>query len=109
VLSRRRRSSGESKALAIWVLSFTPLEANRNLLTATDLAIVDANPLESLRFLYAFGALGMEGGKMVRRSGVRWTIKGGVVYDNEALMEDVVTMVAESKKNWTNPIEPPFR
>ncbi len=34
VLSRRRRSSGESKAIAIWVLSFTPLEANRNLLTA---------------------------------------------------------------------------
>ena len=32
--SRRRRSSGVSKAIAIWALSFTPLEANRNLLTA---------------------------------------------------------------------------
>ena len=74
-----------------------------------DLAIVDANPLESFRFLYSFGALTLKNGEMARRGGVRWTIKGGVVYDNEALMEDVVAMVAESKKNWTNPIEPLFR
>ena len=35
--SRRRRSSGVSKAIAIWALSFTRLEANRNLLTAMSL------------------------------------------------------------------------
>ncbi len=74
-----------------------------------DLAIVDANPLESLRFLYTFGALTMENGKMVRRGGVRWTIKGGVVYDNEALMEEVVEIVAASKKNWKNPVTPLFK
>ena len=35
--SRRRRSSGVSKAIAIWALSFTRLKANRNLLTAMSL------------------------------------------------------------------------
>ena len=33
----RRKSSGVSKAIAIWALSFTRLEANRNLLTAMSL------------------------------------------------------------------------
>ena len=35
--SPRRKSSGVSKAIAIWALSFTRLEANRNLLTAMSL------------------------------------------------------------------------
>ncbi|HSF19260.1 MAG TPA: amidohydrolase [Vicinamibacteria bacterium] len=74
-----------------------------------DLAIVKANPLHNLRFLYTFGALTLENGKMVRRGGVRWTIKAGVVYDNDALMDDVVRMVAEAKKNWTSPVEALFK
>ena len=36
--SRRRRSSGVSKAIAIWALSFTRLEANRNLLDSDEFA-----------------------------------------------------------------------
>ena len=32
--SPRRKSSGVSKAIAIWALSFTRLQANRNLLAA---------------------------------------------------------------------------
>ena len=43
---------------------------------------VDGNPLHNLRFLYAFGALTMDGKNMVRRGGVRWTVKDGVVFDN---------------------------
>ena len=35
--SPRRKSSGVSKAIAIWALSFTRLQANRNLLTAMSL------------------------------------------------------------------------
>ena len=35
--SPRRKSSGVSKAIAIWALSFTRLEANRNFLTAMSL------------------------------------------------------------------------
>jgi amidohydrolase family protein len=69
-----------------------------------DLAIVDGNPLENLRYMYAFGALTMVDGEIVRSGGVRWTIKDGVVFDNAALMEEVVDMVAESKEGWTSPV-----
>jgi len=40
---------------------------------------------------------------MVRRGGVRFTIKDGVVFDNRALMAEVVKMVMESKKGWIDP------
>lgn len=71
-----------------------------------DLAIVDGNPLENLRHLYAFGALDMnDDGEIVRRGGVRWTIKDGVVFDNATLIDEVVRMVAESKEGWTSPVK----
>lgn len=70
-----------------------------------DLAIVAGNPLENLRYLYAFGALATgDDGAMVRRGGVRWTIKDGVVFDNRALIDEVLRMVAESKAGWTDPV-----
>jgi len=70
-----------------------------------DLAIVDGNPLDNLRFLYAFGALDRtDEGEIVRRGGVRWTIKDGVVFDNAVLMDEVERMVAESKVGWTDPV-----
>ena len=70
-----------------------------------DLAIVDGNPLENLRYLYAFGASAVDGdGQRVRRGGVRWTIKEGVVFDNAVLIGEVLRMVKESKEGWTNPI-----
>ncbi len=69
-----------------------------------DLAIVDGNPLENLRFLYAFGALDVnDEGRMIRRGGVRWTLKDGVVFDNAVLIQEVLRVVAESKRGWTNP------
>jgi len=75
-----------------------------------DLAIVDGNPLENLRFLYAFGALDRdEDGTITRRGGVRWTIKDGIVFDNALLIEEVVRMVAASKEGWTNPVEDLFK
>jgi hypothetical protein len=73
-----------------------------------DIAIVDGNPLENLRFLYAFGALDMVNGEIFRRGGVRWTIKGGVVFDNALLVEEVLRMVAESKRDWVNPVDALF-
>jgi hypothetical protein len=70
-----------------------------------DLAIVAGNPLENLRFLYAFGALDMDAnGNIGRKGGVRWTIKDGVVFDNAVLLDQVVHMVAESKQGWQNPV-----
>jgi hypothetical protein len=70
-----------------------------------DLAVVEGNPLQSFRFMYAFGALTRDGdGKVVRRGRVRWTIKDGVVFDNDALMAEAVRMVDESKRGWENPV-----
>jgi hypothetical protein len=74
-----------------------------------DLAIVDGNPLDNLRYLYAFGALDVDEQELVRRGGVRWTIKGGVVFDNAVLVDEVLRMVRESKEGWTNPVEALFQ
>ena len=65
---------------------------------------MDGNPLENLRYLYVFGALNMEDGEIVRRGGIRWTIKDGVVFDNAKLIDEVVEMVARSKEGWTSPV-----
>jgi hypothetical protein len=74
-----------------------------------DLAIVEGNPLENFRFLYAFGALTREAsGKVVRKGRVRWTLKGGVVFENDALMAEAVRMVDESKRGWANPVKALF-
>ena len=42
--------------------------------------------------------------EITHRGGVRWTIKGGVVFDNQKLIEEVITVVKESKENWVNPV-----
>jgi cytosine/adenosine deaminase-related metal-dependent hydrolase len=73
-----------------------------------DLLIVDGNPLKNLRFLYAFGALDSPDGEIRRRGGIRWTIRAGVVFDNRILINEVLDTVAESKRNWTNPVPPLF-
>lgn len=73
-----------------------------------DLLIVNGNPLHNLRFLYAFGALDSAEGKIERKGGIRWTIKDGVVFDNAILIDEVIDMVAESKKDWENPVPPVF-
>ncbi|MEJ2541327.1 MAG: amidohydrolase family protein [Gemmatimonadota bacterium] len=70
-----------------------------------DLIVVDGNPLENLRYLYAFGALEADGtGELTRRGGVRWTIRDGIVFDNRLLIHEVLRMVEESKEGWTDPI-----
>jgi hypothetical protein len=68
-----------------------------------DLLLVEGNPLKSFRYLYSFGALTLEGEEMVRRGGIRYTIKDGIVFDNQSLMGEVVKMVSESKNGWTDP------
>lgn len=69
-----------------------------------DLLLVQGNPLENLRFLYAFGALDSDSGERVRRGGIRYTIRGGVVFDNAVLIDEVLEMVRESREGWTNPV-----
>ena len=69
-----------------------------------DLAIVDGNPLDNLHNLYAFGGMDFSNGKINYKGGVKWTIKGGVVFDNKKLIEDVLKIVKESKENWIDPV-----
>ena len=69
-----------------------------------DLAIVDGNPLDNLHYLYAFGGIDYTNNKISYRGGVRWTIKGGVVFDNQKLIKEVVDLVKKSKENWINPV-----
>ncbi len=63
-----------------------------------DLVVLGENPLANLKVLYGTGhaRLGADG-RLHRVGGVRYTIKGGVVYDAPALLADVRRIVAEEK------------
>jgi imidazolonepropionase-like amidohydrolase len=64
-----------------------------------DFVIVDANPLENLQVLYGTGAIALnEKNEVIRRGGVKYTIKDGIIYDAKKLLEDVKKMVAEEKE-----------
>ena len=64
-----------------------------------DLIIVNENPLQNLKVLYATGAVRLndETGQPERTVGIRYTIKDGIVYDARALLDDVKAMVAAQK------------
>ena len=63
-----------------------------------DLVIVDANPLENLQYLYGTGAIFMnDKNEVVRKGGVKYTIKDGIVYDAKKLLADVKKMVDDEK------------
>ena len=63
-----------------------------------DLVVVAENPLENFKVLYGTGALkvGLDN-RPARVGGVRYTLKGGVIYDAERLRADVRRMVEEAK------------
>ncbi|MFL6203051.1 MAG: amidohydrolase family protein [Thermoanaerobaculia bacterium] len=73
-----------------------------------DLVVVGENPLENLKVLYGTGALkvGLDN-RPARVGGVRYTIKGGVVFDAERLRADVRRMVEEAKARDGRRIVPP--
>ncbi len=63
-----------------------------------DFVIVDANPLENLQVLYGTGAIALnEKNEVIRRGGVKYTIKDGIVYDAKKLLADVKKMVDDTK------------
>lgn len=64
-----------------------------------DLIIVNENPLENFKVLYATGALRLndETGQPERTTGIVYTIKDGIVYDSKQLLADVRRMVAAQK------------
>jgi imidazolonepropionase-like amidohydrolase len=65
-----------------------------------DLILIDQNPLQNLKVLYATGAVRLndETGRTERVGGIRYTIKDGIVYDAKRLLEDVAAMVEKQKK-----------
>lgn len=63
-----------------------------------DMVIVDANPMKNLKVLYGTGAVYVnEENAPVRKGGVRYTIKDGIVYDAKELLKDVQEMVEAAK------------
>lgn len=63
-----------------------------------DLVIIDANPLENLQVLYGTGAISLtDDNKIIRKGGVKYTIKDGIIYDAKKLLADVKKMVDDEK------------
>src|SRR2546428_6962317 len=66
-----------------------------------DMVIVDQNPLQNFKVLYANGTIRLNDktGKVERVGGIKWTIKDGVAYDAKKLAADVQAMVEEHKRS----------
>ena len=64
-----------------------------------DLVIVDANPLENFKVLYATGHMqrNPETGQVEQLAGIRYTIKDGYVFNGEKLRVQIKAMVADRK------------
>lgn len=64
-----------------------------------DLCVVDGNPLKNLQYLYGTGAIELnEQNEIIRKGGVVYTIKDGIVYDAKKLLADVKEIVDAEKK-----------
>jgi imidazolonepropionase-like amidohydrolase len=65
-----------------------------------DMVIVDQNPLQNFKVLYATGAIRLNDrtAKPERVGGIRWTIKDGIAYDAKKLAADVAQMVEKQKR-----------
>ena len=64
------------------------------------MVIVDQNPLENFKVLYATGAVKLndQTAKVERVGGVKYTIKDGIVYDARKLAADVAAMVERARR-----------
>lgn len=64
-----------------------------------DLVVLDQNPLENLQYLYGTGAVAVDAeNNVIRKGGVRYTIKDGILYDARRLLQDVADLVDAEKK-----------
>lgn len=65
-----------------------------------DMVIVDGNPLHNFKLLYGTGHFMLdENNQPIRKKAVKYTIKDGIVYDAQQLLEDVREMVKAAKNN----------
>ncbi|WP_159994969.1 amidohydrolase family protein [Roseomonas sp. 18066] len=64
-----------------------------------DLLVLDENPLEDFKLLYATGALRLNDatGQVEWRQALRHTIRAGLVFDIPAMLADIRKMVADQK------------
>ena len=62
-----------------------------------DLIVLDENPLSNLKVMYGHGALRYTDEGPQRHSAIKYTIKGGSVFDSAQLRDDVRAIVAEEK------------
>jgi imidazolonepropionase-like amidohydrolase len=63
-----------------------------------DLVIIDENPQMNLKVLYGTGAIRVnENNEVERAGGIKYTIKDGIVYDAQQLLEDVKQMVEQAR------------
>ncbi len=63
-----------------------------------DLVVVDGNPLEDLKVLYAGGTSSLRDGKEVRTLGSEWIIKDGIPYNGPQLLREVKAIVDAAKQ-----------
>lgn len=64
-----------------------------------DLVIVKENPIQNFKVLYGTGHFKLNGeNQPIRTKGIRYTIKDGIVFDSQQLLEDVRAIVARRKK-----------
>jgi hypothetical protein len=65
-----------------------------------DMIMLDENPLQNLKVLYGTGAVRLndDTGEVERVGGIKYTIKDGIVYDAQQLLEDVREMVRQAKQ-----------
>ena len=60
--------------------------------------VVDENPLANLKVLYGTGALKLTAdNEVVRVGGIKYTIKDGILFDAQQLLQDIRDMVQAAK------------
>ncbi|HEX3527072.1 MAG TPA: amidohydrolase family protein [Thermoanaerobaculia bacterium] len=70
-----------------------------------DLVVVAENPLDDFKVLYGTGTIRVTpDNKVVRTTGIRYTIKDGIVYDSKKLLADVRKMVRDAKEKAGRPV-----
>jgi adenine deaminase len=62
-----------------------------------DLIVVDGNPLEDIKVLYAGGTTAIRNGKEVRTLGPEWVIKDGIPYNGPQLVREIKAIVDKAK------------
>lgn len=59
---------------------------------------MDGNPLDNFKVMYGLGYdRYTTAGKKEHRGGARWTVKGGVVFDAQALLREAEWYVRQAK------------